>query len=156
MRKILLMLSLALLLAACASVPPPVAPAPPAVSQAAPPPSPSNDCTDEPGSQPVNIHYGDSQIKVTPALYTIKTNKNLKFRLIADNVNGPGNLDYATVLVTIEGKDGLNQWINTSGKENGTNPLVVCVPDFQQDRVVSYLVKVEEVGVLDPRVDVKK
>ena len=140
MRKILLILSIPLLLTACVTTD--------SYDQTV--------CTDARGSQPVNIHYGDSQIKVTPPLYTINTKKNRKFRLIADNVKGPGNLDYAKVKVTIKSKDSSNNWINTSGTENGTNPLVVCVPDFQADRIVTYLVEVEDVGVLDPRVDVRK
>jgi len=139
-RKILLMLSIPLLLSACVS--------PPMYDQTV--------CSDQPGSQPINIHYGDSQIKVTPPLYTINTKKKLKFRLIADNVKGPDKLDYATVKVTIKSKDSSNNWINTSGTENGTNPLVVCVPDFQANRTVTYLVEVDKVGVLDPRVDVEK
>ena len=77
MQKILLMVSAALILTACNP----------------PPPESNNECSDQAGAQPVNIQYGDSQIKVVPPLYEVKKNKNLKFRLMADNVNGPGGLD---------------------------------------------------------------
>ena len=141
MRKILLILSIPLLLTACVI--------PESYDQTG--------CTDEPGpARPVNIMYGDSKITVKPPLKTINMKKNLKFRLSADPAKGPGNLDYATVKVTIKSKDSNNHWINTSGTADGTNPLVVCVPDFQADRIVTYLVEVEDVGVLDPRVDVRK
>lgn len=138
MQKILLMVSAALVLTACNP----------------PPPESNNECSNQAGAQPVNIQYGDSQIKVVPPLYEVKKNKNLKFRLMADNVNGPGGLDYATVNVTIKSKGPGNQWLDISGTEEGTNPLIVCMPADQPLGEISYLVEVDQVGVLDPRVRV--
>jgi hypothetical protein len=111
-------------------------------------------CSDQ-GGQPVNIHYGDSQIKVTPPLYKVHKNKYLKFKLIADNQPGPGGLDYATVTVSVKSKNPLtNQWINVSGTEADQGTLSACMPTTQPEGVVEYLVEVQHVGKLDPRAEV--
>jgi len=139
MRTLLLFLSAPLLLAACQMSPP----------------APANNCTNQHGAQPINIHYGDSQLKVTPPLYKVHKNKFLKFKLIADNVAGPGGLDYGAVTVTVRSKDSkTNQWINTSGSENKGAVLTVCMPADQPLGVVEYLVDVDKVGTLDPRAEV--
>jgi len=139
MRNLWLILSIPLSLAACAS------------NQV----NDTFDCTDDTSAQPVNIHYGDSQLKVTPPLYKVHKNKYLKFKLIADNQAGPGNLDYATVKVTINSKDPLtNKWINVSGTKKADGTLLACMPTSQPEGVVEYLVEVEKVGQLDPRAEV--
>jgi hypothetical protein len=142
MRHLWLILSVLLALAACKSQP---------VTD----PMDNFDCADDPGAQPINIHYGDSQIKVTPPLYKVHKNKNLKFKLLADNQAGPDNLDYGKVTVTISSKDtATNTWINTSGTKDKDGTLVACMPTSQPLGVVEYLVEVDKVGQLDPRADV--
>ncbi len=142
MRHLWLILSVPLSLAACKSQP---------VTD----PMDTFACSDDPGARPINIHYGDSQIKVTPPLYKVHKNKNLKFKLLADNQAGPGNLDYGKVKVTIRSKDAAtNTWINTSGTEDKEGTLVACMPTTQPLGVVEYLVDVEKIGRLDPRAEV--
>lgn len=140
MRKVFLTLIVPFALTACAT----------------PPIAEDHQCS-QPGGPPVNVMYGDSQIKVTPPLKEVKKNKYLKFKLIADNQPGPNDLDYSTVKVTIVAKDAVNKsWLNVAGTEAGApnQTLQVCMPANQPLGVVEYLVKVEKVGVLDPRADV--
>ena len=137
-KKFLLLLT-PLLLAACAA------------------PQPMNVCS-QPAGQPVNVKYGDSYITVTPPLQVLKKDKYLKFKLMGDNQPGPDGLDYGKVKVTIVAKDATNKlWLNKSGTEDGApnGILEACMPANQPvNETFEYLVKIEEVGQLDPRVRV--
>jgi len=114
-----------------------------------------SDCQDNPGAHPINILYGDSQIKVVPPHYYVHPGESLRFRLISSPFSGPGGLDYGNVTVTIASKDAAaNTWINQSGTDNTNGTLVACVPNDQPAGVVEYMVAVDQVGQLDPRAEV--
>lgn len=107
----------------------------------------SAQCPD--GSAFVNVDYGDSFLKVN-AIANTKRGGALEFRLNAR----PGYEDH---LVTISGKAAKDAWISASGNENGRDDkLIVCVPPDLEPDSYYYLVRVEEVGTLDPRVDVRR
>ncbi len=81
----------------------------------------------------VTIHYGDSEIRVTPPVINLKRQEELRFRLKPDK-KASDEVDYDTVLVTIKGKetDPDASWIDASGtyKDSG-GYLGVCVPSGQ-------------------------
>lgn len=110
------------------------------------------------GMQPVNLQYGDSQLKADPALAKIKRGRNLVIMLTAieNPATDPPGVDYKDVLVKIEGKSG-EPWLETSGSWNSTAPqhkLQICVPPSQTLGQYGYKVTIDEIGFLDPRVDV--
>ena len=109
------------------------------------------------GFKQVMVHYGDSQIRVTPANVRIHQGKMLKFKLNGENNAGdPVGVDYKDVAVTIMGKttEG-KKWLWVVGSESVTDTLSVCAPEGADREVeYSYLVKVDKVGVLDPRATV--
>jgi hypothetical protein len=106
-------------------------------------------------STPIQLHYGDSQIKVTAVTKT-KRKRTLVFHLHPDK-QPTDQTDYETVNVTIEGKTPDAQWINVDGTYDGSaqNQLEVCVPENVAIKVYEYIVKVDGVGQLDPRADVE-
>jgi hypothetical protein len=110
------------------------------------------------GSKQVMVHYGDSQIKVTPANVEIHQGKMLKFNLNGEKSGGdPVGVNYEDVAVTIKGKTTEGKsWLWVVGSESVTGTLSVCAPEGA-DRTVeySYIVEVDKVGVLDPRATVE-
>jgi len=109
------------------------------------------------GKSPVNIFYGDSQLKVEPSVVKVKKNRMIEFTLKPQKFAGidPEGVDYNEVIVAITGKKTAGNWLNVSGKGNGTK-LEVCAPDpgGKEVRVYEYMVIVQEVGQLDPRAEV--
>jgi hypothetical protein len=106
----------------------------------------------------VKIKYGDSDLSVDVKEQKVKRDEFLAFDLNPDSHKGPDDLDYKTVMVTIEGKDSNSSWIAASGTYNGSGAdhlLLVCVPSDQADGTYEYFVTVSEVGTLDPRVVVE-
>ncbi|NNC77298.1 MAG: hypothetical protein HKN77_04995 [Woeseiaceae bacterium] len=114
-------------------------------------------CGGTSGYQATKITYGDSQIKVKPKSFG-KNNKELQFRLDPKSDN-TDERDYKTVKVTVKGKasDPNSSWINGSSTFNSANVFFAgCVPaNAPEDTVYKYIVTVEHVGELDPRVQVK-
>ena len=107
----------------------------------------STQCAD--GSTFVNVDYGDSNIRVNPVA-NVKRNGALEFRLRADQ-------GYEDKLVTISGKAAKDGWISASGSDDGRdNKLIVCIPSAQAEGTYYYLVRVEDVGTLDPRANVTR
>lgn len=101
------------------------------------------------GSAFVNVDYGDSYLKVN-AVANTQRGGALEFRL-------RGLPGYEDHLVTISGKAAKDAWISASGSENDRdNKLIVCVPPDLEPDSYYYLVRVEDVGTLDPRVDVRR
>lgn len=101
------------------------------------------------GSAFVNVDYGDSFLKVN-AVANTQLGGALEFRL-------RGLPGYEDHLVTISGKAPKDNWISASGSESGRdNKLIVCVPPDLDPDSYYYLVQVEDVGTLDPRVDVRR
>ena len=82
----------------------------------------------------------------------------LVFKLKPKNTRGTP-VDFENALVTIVGKsdDPKNSWITEiSGKFKDGDELGVCVPNFVDTELeYEYLVHVEGLGTLDPRVIVK-
>jgi hypothetical protein len=113
---------------------------------------PPTDC-DGQGSPPVSIHYGDSQIRVTPPLATVHRRGDFVLKL---RPTGPGNYD--DVDVTVVGKNADDKvWITLKKESYNTamnQRIVYCVPENQALVVYEYEVKVDTVGELDPRVKV--
>jgi len=113
-------------------------------------------CTDSSPKKNVKIEYGDSHLSVDVKEQKIKRDEYLAFDLKPNSSKGPNNLDYKTVMVTIKGKDEASDWISASGSADGSDgPLLVCVPTGQAPGTYYYLIEVEKVGTLDPRVAVQ-
>ncbi len=104
----------------------------------------------------VNVHYGDSQIKVKP-IADVKQDSTFRFRLKPDK-KASDLVNYEDVTVTIEGKATPAQWIDASGTYEGSKNgyLDVCVPKTQTEGVYEYIIKVDGVGQLDPRAKVRR
>lgn len=110
------------------------------------------------GGSYVNVHYGDSQLKVKP-IANVNRGGAFEFRLKPKKPKGKEK-DYDNALVTIDGKtgpDGLDaSWIKADNADNRKKRnLVICVPPGIDRGIYYYSVKVEKLGVLDPRADVQ-
>lgn len=102
------------------------------------------------GTQPVNVHYGDSEIRVTPVKVRVKRGSRIRFEL------KPKGSHHRDTVVTIKAKDpDTGAWIDISGNaRDNVDRLDVCVPVDQAKGVYEYWVEVDGVGKLDPRADV--
>ncbi len=96
-----------------------------------------HDCKN-PGQIPINVKYGDSELRVVPYMAHADPGDALRFKL-------DGNLG---IKVTVAGKDARAAWI----KGDGSNKFFfVCVPENQARGVnYEYEVTVQGVGTLDP------
>ena len=107
----------------------------------------------------VRVRYGDSYIEVD-ALKTVRPGCPLVFKLQPKSVRGPNGLDYDNVTVTIAGKAGADgaDWISFSDTAANTpnQKFTAASPPDQAEGTYFYLVTVDEVGTLDPRVEVEK
>ncbi len=104
----------------------------------------------------VTIHYGDSQIRVSPPVINLARAEELRFRLRPDK-KASDEVDFDTILVTVKGKTDDADWIDLSGTYDDTGGYMgVCVPDDIEIKVYKYLVDVNTVGEIDPRADVKR
>ena len=117
------------------------------------------ECTG-PDAPPVTIHYGDSELWVNPTRAVVKRGGNFVFILNAKEkpVTDPPDVHYKDVKVTVKGKTQADAW---SEERSGTwNPpasdhkLRICVPPMQDTVEYEYVVTVDTVGYLDPRVKV--
>jgi hypothetical protein len=107
----------------------------------------------EDGGTWVKVHYGDSSLKVMPKI-SVKKGSGIEFRLKPSKKKSD-LVDYETVEVTIKGKatrDGKNDWITAAGTAKDNGALTLCASADVGD--YEYLVEVEGVGTLDPRVKV--
>lgn len=121
-------------------------------------PMPITDCDGPKSPRHATVHYGDSELRVTPRVLNIKKTSDFELRLKPSNVAGPKGLDYATVTVSVVGKpEGAygvnNDWITLKSGTAADSPLVWCAPDDVNEYY--YEVTVNEVGKLDPRVNVR-
>ena len=113
-------------------------------------------CTSSSPKKDVTITYGDSNLSVDAKEKKVHRDDYLVFKLKPDSTKGPDGLDYKTVTVTVSGKNSASQWISASGSDDGSGgELIVCVPTGQAYDTYEYLVQVNEVGTLDPRVIVE-
>ena len=110
----------------------------------------------------VDIHYGDSELRVTPPVQRVFRSGSFVLRL-KPSKRGSDTVDYETVKVTVEGKSGDDgkaaDWIK---KETATydtaseHSIGYCVPEMEDEGEQYYGIVVEGVGELDPRVDVRR
>ena len=104
----------------------------------------------------VNVHYGDSELKVHPVA-NVHRGSALEFRL-KPNRRASDKVNYENVKVKIKGaKTPPASWINLESTfADSKGKLVVCVPDSVAKGTYYYEVEVDGVGTLDPRADVTK
>ena len=116
--------------------------------------SPSPYC-EGPRSNAVTIHYGDSELTVTPKVANVRRNGDFVLKLQPRKRNNdPAGVDYNAVNVTVVGKTANDRvWI-PSKTASSNQDIVYPVPAQQAVKVYEYKVTVEKVGTLDPRVNV--
>lgn len=115
------------------------------------------------GGTYVKVKYGDSKLKVKP-ISKLHRGGAFEFRLKPKKPWPWGkDKDYGNALVTIEGKDGPGgldaNWIKADNEGNRNNrKLIVCVPPAPEIEkgIYYYSIKVEKLGILDPRADVQQ
>ena len=109
-----------------------------------------------PRSNRVKIHYGDSELTVTPKVANVRQNGDFVLKLKPNKrANDPAGVDYDAVDVTVVGKtDDDKVWIfsQTESYNSATgHEIVYCVPPDQAVKVYYYEITVAKVGKLDPR-----
>ena len=144
MKKIILMCALSLLTAACA--PALVAP---------------EGCGSElSGARSVQVYYDEDGISVK-AKVKVKKKKLLvvKLRPSSDFRDKKVTIDGLSVTVDPPGgpAPASPDWMDTSDSWNDRKSFVLCVPNIPDEKrvyVYKYSVHVEELGLLDPRIEV--
>ena len=116
-------------------------------------------CEGGPRSNRVKIHYGDSELTVTPRIANVRLKGDFVLTLQPNKrKNDPDGVDYDTVEVTVVGRTADDKvWIpeQKESYDSATNhQIVYCVPANQATVEYEYDVKVDKVGNLDPRVKV--
>lgn len=110
------------------------------------------------GFTPVAIKYGDSHLVVIPVA-KIKANSEIRFMLLPQKKPSTDIVDYENVQVSISSPDDDTDpeanWLEVDGSYNANDKmLTVCVPVNLTQDTYKYVVKVDQVGLLDPRADV--
>lgn len=138
--KTLLMLTLAITLAGCVSTRP--LSGPEVLAKA-------DQCKGA-NNKDITIRYGESKIDVTPKVTANKKNND---RLVIALVPDPG---YESVVIEIRGKNKKSDWIDMSlAKDQSNNGKFPFCIDQIDVGTYKYKVSVPDVGVIDPRVDIK-
>jgi hypothetical protein len=112
-------------------------------------------------AMPIGIHYGDSQLRVVPPFVARPRGETLHFALRPDRkATDPVNVNYENVRVSIYAKrQNEARWLAASGiyRDIQGNPrmLTVPIPADAALQVHEYIIYVEKVGTLDPRVEVE-
>lgn len=102
-----------------------------------------HDCKN-PRQIPINVKYGDSELRVVPHRAQADPGDALRFKLDGD----------LGIKVTVAGKDDKAAWITGDGSNKF---FFVCVPENQaRDVDYEYKVTVQDVGTLDPVVRIYK
>ena len=114
-----------------------------------------------PRSSRIKIHYGDSELTVTPKVAQVRRTGDFVLRLQPNKRrNDPAGVDYNTVDVTVVGKTADDKvWIplKKESYDSAVNhEIVYCVPAGQATVEYEYEILVEKVGKLDPRVKVNR
>jgi hypothetical protein len=110
------------------------------------------------GFTPVAIKYGDSHLVVIPVA-KIRPNSEIRFMLLPQKKPSTDLIDYENVLVSVSSADDDGDtpadWLEVAGTYNANDKmLTVCVPANLSESTYKYIVKVDNVGMLDPRADV--
>ena len=111
------------------------------------------DCDDANGVD-MQIHYGDSSIKVSHRI-KVKREDAILIKL-HPQMNAPSGTDYKNMEIEIRGEKPKDRWLNkkiTSTDDKKT--LRICVMAEQEPGDYKYLVIVPTVGTIDPRVVVE-
>ncbi|MDX1404776.1 MAG: hypothetical protein R3192_09570 [Woeseiaceae bacterium] len=119
--------------------------------------TPREGCVGARNARQATIHYGDSELRVTPPVLNVKRTSDFTVKLNPSNARGPNGIDYANVTVTVVGKPEdeyqvNNSWIVEKSASGKNGEMYWCAPNTVD--VYYYEVTVDEVGMLDPRVDV--
>lgn len=142
MKRIILMLVSTMMLSGCAAL------------------TQSSYC-EGPRANRVQIHYGDSELTVTPRIANVHQTGDFVLKLMPrKRSDDPDGVDYNTVEVTVVGKTADDKvWIleKTESYDSAEDhQIVYCVPENQELKVYEYEVTVAEVGKLDPRARVNQ
>lgn len=116
-------------------------------------------CGESSFKKDVKITYGDSHLSVDDKQKPVKHDDWLVFDLKPDMQigQGPRNVDFKKVMVRVFGKSPDSYWIAAMGTYDGTGGrLEVCVPSNLPYRIYEYMIEIDEVGKLDPRVIVEQ
>lgn len=116
-------------------------------------PMPESPC-EGPSSRHVTIHYGDSELRVTPPVREVHRRGNFTLRLQPDSKESD-LVDFEDVSVTVKGKTGADWITEKSEKHNESRTITYCVPADEPEEYQMYEVTVEGVGTLDPRVRIR-
>ena len=118
-------------------------------------PEPVGAKMDCPGSSgpDIQVIFGDSKIFVTPHV-RVPQEGRLVIRVVPQGSPDKGP-DFGERTITLTNKDDPTSWPNTSFKASDKNPesIVVCVKQ-QPEGSYRYLVDIDGVGQIDPRIDV--
>ena len=116
---------------------------------------------------PITITYGVQNNKTifeVKEKTSIKARSGLVFKLKPKTSGRAGIPEFRDATVTLKGKptgDGKNDWFTAiDGSFNGTkgddHKLGICAPDPDKTTTYEYMITIEGLGTLDPRVDVEK
>lgn len=114
-----------------------------------------------PQSRRVQLHYGDSELTVTPKVATVRQSGDFVLKLMPRKRDSdPEGVDYQAVDVTVVGKTAdAKAWIPSRTESYNSaerHEIPYCVPATQAEKVYEYEITVAKVGKLDPRVKVDR
>ena len=111
---------------------------------------------EEKGNAAAHIRFGDSKIEVDPKV-NVRKGDCIEFKLSLQKAKtDEADIDYETVAIQIVAKDEKDEWLNKtfSYSESVRKRIYIPVPEDQAKGIYSYYVIIENVGKLDPRVEV--
>ena len=126
--------------------------------------TPIGDCEGPGSPRKATLHYGDSELRVTPPVLKINKLSDFQLQLDASNARGPKGIDYSTLTVTVVGKPAIetgvdSSWIFSQSGEESDGPFIWCAPDPGKEpgeyTEFYYEITVADLGELDPRVNVR-
>lgn len=143
MKRLILIVPLALMLASCANM-----------SEF------DEECPEHTGYKSITLYYDEDGISIKAkkevkkkSVFAIKLQPSPDFR----------DKEVKTVGISVEPNDANapgKGWLNKTGKRSISNRIVYCVPDLdpavpaENSYVFKYSVEVEDLGILDPRIEV--
>lgn len=119
--------------------------------------TPREGCKGAKSPRQATVHYGDSTLRVTPPVLYVKRTSDFTVKLNPSTTGGPKGINYENVTVTVVGKSeeesGVdNSWIDKKTASGKNGEMFWCAPDEVEEYY--YEVTVDDVGKLDPRVNV--
>ena len=106
------------------------------------------------GKVSAKIVYGDSWIEVDPKV-EVRRDQCIVLKLFPQK-NSDSGIDYSEKEIRLVGKTDTDQWLNKTVKAADTDHkrFQIEVPEDQEFGTYTYQLIVEDVGRLDPRVEV--